>query len=402
MPSNVTVWHGSVSYRTVTLHITKAQVIIMTNTAEYVESTAQRPEEDATVGHKADANATPKRRHPLARYIIKRFFVCVLLVWGVGTITFFLTNVVPADPAAALISDKVAKSNPEIVAAIRHRMGLDQPLRVRYFIYFRNLLHGDLGTSSLTTNPVSRDLARAFPATLELSIIVFVLTVLISMFLGLLAAIHKKTLFDKIIQVFSLFSISMPGFWVAMIAFYIFFFRLHWFSGGGRLDSSLVPPPTVTGMYLVDSLLNDDPVAFMNSLSHIMLPALTLTFLNLGSLIRFCRQSAIEAEQSDYTLGARAKGLPFRVVTIRYVFRGASLPILNMTGLTFGALLSGAVLTETVFSWHGIGEYAYNAATSLDLNGIMGSGLLVGVIYIFINFFVDILCGILDPRVRVQ
>lgn len=343
-----------------------------------------------------------RRRHPLTIYIIKRFLICLLLVWGVGTITFLLTNVVPSDPAAAMISDKAARSNPQIVIAIRHRMGLDRPMYIRYFIYFRNLLHGDLGTSSLTTNPVSQDLARAFPATLELSLIVFILTVLISMFLGLLAAMHKRTLLDRIIQFFSLFSVSMPGFWAAMLAFYVFFFRMRWFSGGGRLDSSLVPPPTVTGMYLIDSLLNNDPIAFFNALSHIMLPALVLTFLNLGSLIRFCRQSAIESQQADYTLGAKAKGLPSRTVTFRYVFRGASLPILNMTGLTFGALLSGAVLTETVFSWHGIGEYAYNAAVSLDLNGIMGSGLLVGIVYIFINFLVDILCGVLDPRVRVQ
>lgn len=340
--------------------------------------------------------------HPLVRYIIKRFLISILLVWGVGTITFFLTNVIPSDAAAAMISDKAAKSNPEVVAAIRHRMGLDQPIGVRYFIYFRNLLHGDLGTSSLTTNPVSQDLKRAFPATLELALLVFFLTVLIGLFLGLLSAMHKRTLCDKITQIFALFSISMPTFWLAMLAFYLLFYKWHWFAGGGRLDSSLVPPPTVTGMYLIDSLLNDDPVAFDNALSHLMLPALVLTLLSVGSIIRFTRQSAIESSEAEYTLGARAKGLPERTVTWRYVFRGASLPILNMTGIMFGGLLSGAVMTETVFSWHGIGEYAYNAAVSLDLNGIMGSGLLVGVIYIFINFFVDVLCGLLDPRVRAQ
>lgn len=342
------------------------------------------------------------RRHPLARYILKRLGISVLLVWGVGTVTFFLSNVIPTDPAAAMISDKAAKSNPEIVAAIRHRMGLDQPLGVRYFIYFRNLFRGDLGTSSLTTNPVSQDLGRAFPATVELALVVFVMTVIIGVGLGLLAALNKKRLFDRITQLFALFSISMPAFWLAMLMFYVFFYKLHWFSGGGRLSSSLVPPPTVTGLYLIDSLLNDDPVAFFNALSHLMLPAITLTLLNVGSLIRFTRQSAIESQEADYTLGARAKGLPAHTVAFRYIFRGASLPILNMTGLTFSGLLSGAVLTETVFSWHGIGEYAYNAAVSLDLNGIMGSGLLVGVIYIFVNFFVDILCGVLDPRVRVQ
>ncbi len=340
--------------------------------------------------------------HPLMRYIIKRFLISILLVWGVGTITFFLTNVIPSDPAAAMISDKAAKSNPAVVAEIRHRMGLDQPIGIRYLIYFRNLLHGDLGTSSLTTNPVAQDLKRAFPATLELALLVFFLTVLIGLLLGLLSAMHKRTLFDKITQVFALFSISMPTFWLAMLAFYLLFYKWHWFAGGGRLDSSLVPPPTVTGMYLTDSLLDDDPVAFFNALSHVMLPALVLTFLSVGSIIRFTRQSAIESAESEYTLGARAKGLPERTVTWRYVFRGASLPILNMTGIMFGGLLSGAVMTETVFSWHGIGEYAYNAAVSLDLNGIMGSGLLVGVVYIFINFFVDVLCGLLDPRVRVQ
>jgi peptide/nickel transport system permease protein len=330
-----------------------------------------------------------------------RLAVSILLVWGVTAVTFVVTNLVPADPVSAVLGDQAA-SNPAIVAALRTEMGLDQPLIVQYWMYLTRLLTLDMGMSAQTRTPVAEDLARAFPATLELALFVLFFSTIIGVGLGMLAALRHQSSVDKAIRVLSLFGISLPVFWIAMLAYYIFFYELHWAPGYGRLDASMMPPGTITGMYTVDSLLAGRPDLFWNAVSHLILPAAVLTLFTIGTLIRFSRSAILDVSRQGYVQAARAKGLPGRVVAFRYILRGASLPILTMSGLTFGSLLSGAVLTESVFSWNGLGQYAYMAAISLDLQAIMGVGLLIGVVYIFTNFAVDLLCGLIDPRVRVQ
>ena len=354
----------------------------------------QAPVGDAAV-------ATPRRSHPLLRYISIRFLISILLVWGVTVVTFVVTNLVPTDPVSAVLGEQAA-NNPEIVAALRGEMGLDQPLLTQYWLYLTRLVHFDLGMSAQTRGPVAADLARAFPATLELALFVLFFSVLLGVGLGMLAALRHQSWLDKTIRVLSLFGISMPVFWIAMLAYYVLFYQLHWLPGSGRLDSALIPPPTVTGMYTVDSLIAGRFDLVTNAVSHLILPALVLTLFTIGTLIRFSRSAILDVSQQDYVQAARAKGLPNRIINFRYILRGASLPILTMSGLTFGSLLSGAVLTESVFSWNGLGQYAYKAAISLDLQAIMGVGLLIGVVYIFTNFAVDLLCGLIDPRVRVQ
>jgi peptide/nickel transport system permease protein len=219
--------------------------------------------------------------------------------------------------------------------------------------------------------------------------------------LGLIAALRHNRLSDQVIRVVSLLGISVPTFWLAVAVYFLFFFALHWAPGSGRLDPADTPPPTVTGLYTVDALLAGQPGVFLDALSHLVLPGLVLTLYTVGLLVRFARSAILDVLNQDYVRAARAKGLPPGRVVFRYVFRGALLPILTIVGLAFGSLLSGTVLTEQVFAWGGIGQYAFRAATALDLPAVLGVGLIVGVVYIATNFVIDVIYGVVDPRVRV-
>jgi peptide/nickel transport system permease protein len=347
------------------------------------------------------ARRTLPPAHPLARYIAVRLSVSVLLIFGVTLVTFILTNLVPADPAQAALGERAA-SDPEVVAAFRKAQGLDQPVVTQYLLYLTRLVHGDLGTSTQTHSPVTQDLAVAFPATAELALFVIVLSIILGVGLGLFAALRHNRFSDQLIRVLSLVGISIPTFWLALAVLYVFFYQLHWATGAGRLDPAAMAPPTVTGMYTVDALLAGQWATFLDALGHLVLPGTVLTLYTVGLLIRFSRSAVLDVLGQDYVLAAQAKGLNPAAVAFRYTLRGASLPILTIVGLAFGSLLSGTVLTEQVFGWGGIGQYAYRAATTLDLQAVMGVGLVVGIVYILTNFLIDVVYGIIDPRVRVQ
>ncbi|QDZ16894.1 ABC transporter permease [Humibacter ginsenosidimutans] len=342
-----------------------------------------------------------RRSHPLLRYLGIRFGISVLLLWGVTVITFVLANLVPANPAAAALGEKAA-SDPKVVQAFNEAHGFDKPVVVQYFIYLGNLLRGNLGTSTQTHNPVTEDLGVAFPATIELALFVIVFSIIIGLGLGLIAALRHNRFSDQIIRVFSLIGISIPTFWLAVAFFFVFFYLLGWAPGTGRLSPAATAPPHVTGMYTVDSLLAGQWDTFGDALSHLILPGAVLTLYTVGLLVRFTRSGVLDVLSQDYVKAARAKGLPAHTVVFRYILRGSLLPILTIVGLAFGSLLSGTVLTEQVFNWGGIGQYAYKAATTLDLPAIMGVGLIVGVVYIAINFVIDVVYGFIDPRVRVR
>lgn len=318
---------------------------------------------------------------------------------GVTLVTFILTNLVPGDPVAAALGQRAAE-DPAIVAQFRAQYGLDQPLVVQYFTYLGNLLHGDLGTSTTTHNPVASDLAKALPATLEIAIGAIVLSVIIGVVLGTVAAHRRGKASDHVLRVVSLAGLSVPTFWLALVLYYVFYFQLHIAPGSGRLSSDFTTPPTVTGMYTVDALLVGQLDTFLDAMAHLFLPVLVLTLYTVGLLTRFVRTAVLEVLDQDYVRAARAKGLPGRTVIWSYVLRGASIPILTVVGLAFGSLLSGTVLVEAIFAWPGIGSYAYQAASHLDLPGVMGVGLLIGVMYLLVNLVVDLLYGVLDPRVR--
>lgn len=335
------------------------------------------------------------------RYVAVRLGLTVLLMFGVTLVTFTLTNLVPSDPVQAALGEQAA-ANPEIVAKFRADQGLDQPLPVQYVTYLGNLVQGDLGTSTQTRQPVAKELAEAFPATIELAVSAIIFSALIGIGLGLWAAIRHRKFTDQVIRVVSLIGLSWPTFWLALVVYYLFFFLLGIFPGSGRLDPAAMPPPHVTGMYTFDSLLAGQWGTFWDAVNHLVLPASVLALYTIGLLTRFARSAVLEVLDMDYVKAAKAKGLPRRTVTFGYVLRAALVPIITVLGLAFGSLLSGTVLVEKVYSWHGIGEYSYAAATRLDLPAIMGVGLVVGIVYIGLNFLVDLLYGAIDPRVRVS
>lgn len=320
-----------------------------------------------------------RRRSPLVGYLLRRAGTSLLLLVGVTIVTFALTNLVPGDPVSAALGEG-ASQNPATREAFIKANGLDQPLFVQYF---------------------TSDLATAVPATIEIAIGAIIVSLAVSIVLGTLAAYRRGLVTDQVIRVVTLVGLSVPTFWLALVSFYVFFLELRIAPGSGRISPSITPPPRVTGLYTVDYLLNGDAVGFFDALAHLALPVMVLSLVTIGLLTRFIRTSVLEVLGSDYVRAARAKGLPAMRVILDYVLRGASLPILTVVGVAFGALLSGTVLVESVFAWPGLGTYAYNSAANLDLPGIMGVGLVVGVIYLLINFIVDLLYGVLDPRVRI-
>lgn len=343
----------------------------------------------------------PRAKSTLWRFLARRAVTSVILLFGVVLVTFGLTVLVPGDPVRAALGEG-ASSNPETVAAFREKYGLDRPIIERFFIYVGNLLRGDLGTSMTTGRSVSEDLARFVPATAEVAFYAIIVSLAVAVVLGTLAAYKRGKATDQIVRVVSLVGLSIPTFWMAILLYNLFFLNLHWVRGSGRISPTITPPPTVTGFYTVDYLLSGDPVGFFDAVSHLALPVLVLSLFTIAMLTRFVRTSVLEVLDADYARAAKAKGLSTPRVVFGYVLRGAALPILTLVGIAFGGLLSGTVLVEAVFAWPGLGTYAYNASKNLDLLAVTGVGLVVGVIYLVINFVVDALYGVLDPRVRLS
>ncbi|MEV5742863.1 ABC transporter permease [Microbispora rosea] len=340
-------------------------------------------------------------RSPLARFLVRRILTALLLAVGITLITFVLTNLVPGDPVAANLGQR-AVGDPAIVAQWRADHGLDRPLPQQYLMHLEGLLHGDLGTSQQSHRPVLDDLAESVPATLELAGAAILVSLILGVGFGVVAALRRDRLSDHVLRVLSLIGISVPTFWLALVAFYVFFFRLQVTPGSGRINPGMTPPPQVTGLYTVDALLSGRWDVFSSAVGHLAAPALVLALYTIGLLTRFTRSAVLEVLGQDYVRAARAKGLPGRVVLFRYVLRPALVPVITVAGLAFGSLLSGTVLVEAVFAWPGVGQYAYKSATTLDLPAVMGVGLVVGVVYLVINLVVDVLYGVIDPRVRVS
>src|SRR5882757_1181405 len=321
-------------------------------------------------------------RHPLARFLLRRTATAVLLALGVTLVTFVLTNLVPGDPAAANLGQR-AIGDPAIVAQWRHQNGLDKPLPVQYVTYLGNLLHGDLGESQQSHQAVLTDLSTAVPATLELAGAAIVVSLVVGVAFGVVAALRRDRFTDQLLRVVSLLGVSVPTFWLALLAFYVFFYRLGIAPGSGRIAPDLTAPPHVTGLYTVDAALAGQWPVFWSAVGHLVLPALVLTAYTVGLLTRFTRSAVLEVLGQDY-------------------IRAARVPVITVAGLAFGALLSGTVLVESIFAWPGLGAYAYRSATTLDLPAVMGVGLVVGIVYLTVNLVVDVLYGVIDPRVRVQ
>jgi peptide/nickel transport system permease protein len=336
----------------------------------------------------------------LVRFVLRRFAALVFLALGVTLVVFVLTQLVPSNAVATNLGEQAA-GDPAAVAAFKHHYGLDKPLPLRYLIYLDHLIHGDLGQSSLTHDAVTHDLGQFIPATAELAIFAVFLAAVFGITFGVWAALRRNRPTDHILRVTSLAGISMPTFWIALIALYIGFYRLGWFPGAERLDPGTDPPPHVTGLYTVDALLAGNFGLFAQALHHLVLPALVLAAFNVSLLTRFSRSAVLEVVGNDYVRAARAKGLSERVVIVRHVLRAALPSVVTILGLGFANVLTGAVLVEKIFSWPGIGQYAYEAAVNLDVPAIAGVSLFVAVVYVTINFIVDVLYGVIDPRIRI-
>ncbi len=323
------------------------------------------------------------------------------MLLGITLLSFVLSHAVPADPVTANLGEQAA-ADPQVVAAFRHEWGLDRPLPEQYAIYLWKLLHGNLGISISTRQPVILDLQQRFPATIELAIVAMTLSILVGIPLGILSAVKRDSLLDQVTRVGALVGVSMPVFWLGLVGLVVFYARLGWAPAPGRLSAILSAPPLVTGFLLIDSLLAGRTDAALDTLHHLVLPAAVLSTYNLGVLARLMRGSTLDVLSEDYVRTARAKGLDERAVMLRHAARNALIPVVTVIGLSFGRLLSGAVIIESVFAWPGLGLYAFRSATSLDFPAIMGVGIVIATVYIVANLLVDIAYAFIDPRIQVE
>jgi peptide/nickel transport system permease protein len=335
----------------------------------------------------------------MQRLIAQRLLMMFPLMVGMTLIAFIVSHTLPADPVGANLGQR-SMEDPAIVAAFRAQWGLDRPLPEQYVTYLRNLLQGNLGMSIRTHMPVADDLGRYLPASAELAIIATLVGTLIGIPFGVLSAVRRNQWVDHLVRAVSLLGVSSPVFWLGLVALYVFYFRLGWLPGPGRLDVGMQEPGHVTGMYTVDSLLTGDWAAFASSLRHLILPGVVLASVYLGLVTRMTRSSMLEVLSADYVRTARGKGLTPRAVIYRHALGNALIPTITVLGLAFGDVLAGTVLTETIFSWPGIGRYAYQSAVTLDFPAIMGVSLVIAGVFIAVNLATDLAYVLLDPRLR--
>ncbi|KIL40365.1 peptide ABC transporter permease [Gordoniibacillus kamchatkensis] len=333
----------------------------------------------------------------MRQMIAKRLVMLVLVAFGVTLITFFLSHIIPGDPARMLVGQR---ANEETLQQVRHQLGLDQPVWVQYFTYLKGLASGDLGTSIRTQQPVAHDLLTFFPATVELALCAFVIAIVVGVPLGVLSAVKKDTGWDHGARVFSIAGVSTPVFWSGLVMILIFYGYLGWFPSTGRLDLNIQPPASITGLYLLDSILTGNWPAFKNSLWHIVIPAVTLSYAQLAIITRQVRASMLEALGQEYIRTALANGISGPLLLFRYALRNALIPTVTVVGLSFGSLLGGAVVTETIFGWPGMGKYVVDSIANLDFPAIMGFTLVISIGYALINLIVDLTYYILDPQIK--
>lgn len=330
-------------------------------------------------------------------YVLKRLALFFVVIFGVVTVTFIISHIVPADPVGAILGENAPQ---ELVEKTERLLGLHLPLHQQYLQTLKGVATLDLGIALRTNNPVVTDLKKYFPATLELVIFAMIIAIILGITLGIIAAVKRNQWPDTLSRIFSLVGISMPAFWLGLLIILFFFYHLQLLPAGGRLDITLSPPPTVTGMYTIDSLLAGQIGKFWNALYHLLGPAIVLGWIQTAYIGRTTRSSMLEILNEEYIRTARVKGLPERTVILRHALKNASITVITMIGISVGYMLEGSVLTETVFGYPGLGRYSVNAFLALDLNAVIGSVTLIAVCFATSNLIVDLLYGFLDPRVR--
>jgi peptide/nickel transport system permease protein len=333
-----------------------------------------------------------------APLLVEKFLMLIVVLFGITVITFFVARVIPADPAHLAAG---VDATPEQVETMRRELGLDRPLPVQFWNYMKGLARGDLGRSLATRRPVIEDLKLFFPATLELAGIAIVVYVLVGIPMGVIAAVARGRPADYLVRIFSVASMGVPPFALGLLLQLIFSRWLGWFPLEGRLDAVIAPPPAITGLYTIDSLLAQDWATLKSSLVHLVLPVTTLALGRLAVAARFTRTSLLEVLSKDYVRTARAKGLARWVVIFRHAVPNALIPVVTVIGIQIGYLLGGTVLVELVFSWPGLGRYAVQSIFNFDFTSVIGVTLVIATGFVLTNIGVDAMYRVLDPRQRV-
>ncbi len=330
-------------------------------------------------------------------YVLKRLLYLVPVLLGVTLLVFVISHAIPGDPARMMAGQKASH---EAVENLRRSMGLDRPLPEQYATYLLGLLRGDLGFSIRNQRPVVEDLQDFFPATLELSLVSMLLCVSVGLPLGIISAVRRNRPIDHAARVFSVFGVSMPVFWLGLMLLLLFYRTLGWLPGSGRLDIHTDPPAQVTGLYLIDTLVEGSLGKFGDALRHILMPAFCLSYVYLAIITRIVRSSMISVMGLDFITTARANGISEAAIILKHCLKNSLIPTVTITGLSIGELLGGAILTETIFNWPGMGKYVVDSVNFLDFPAMMGFTLVVALAYVLINLAVDVLYAFLDPQIR--
>jgi len=332
----------------------------------------------------------------MRKYIVRRVFELVLVLFVVSIFAFFLIRLAPGDPAVVLAGEHATK---EILQEIREKWGLDKPLIVQYFIWLKSALKGDFGRSVRTGDSVLKELLYRFPNTFELSLFAMIIATVVGVFAGVVSAVKRKSFWDYLTMTVALFGVSMPVFWLGIMLMLIFGIWLHILPISGRMDV-YISVNRITNFLLIDSLITGNFEAFFNILKHLVLPGIALATIPMAFIARITRSSMLDVMSKDYVRTAKAKGLSEKSVILKHAFRNALIPIVTSVGTQFALLLAGAILTETVFAWPGLGRYIVGAVSARDYPVVQGSIIFVAFLVAIVNLFVDILYAYIDPRIR--
>lgn len=332
----------------------------------------------------------------MAKYIVKRLLLLIPVMIGVSIVVFVVMHLFTADPASAILGQHASADQ---IKALQETLGLNKPIYTQYWDFFSHAVRGDLGLSLFSKTSVIKELLARFPATVELAVASMLFAIVFGLTVGVVSAVKKNTIFDYAGMMSALVGVSMPIFWLGLVLILVFSLILHWLPVAGRIDLGL-EPTRITGLYLLDSLLTGNFTAFYSALSHIVLPSVALGSYSTAIIARMTRATMLESINQDYVRTARAKGLFERPVILSHALRNALIPVVTVVGLQFGALLGGAVLTETVFAWPGIGSYTVSAILNSDYPVVQGAVLFIAVIFVVVNLIVDVIYALVDPRIK--
>ncbi|HEY9905246.1 MAG TPA: ABC transporter permease [Candidatus Sericytochromatia bacterium] len=336
----------------------------------------------------------------MARYIARRLLNLIPVLLGITLLVFVFLHLIPGDPAVVMAGER---ATPDQVAALREQLGLNKPLPLQYLVFLGNLLRFNFGTSIITGVPIAEEIRIRWPATFELSVAAMLVAVILGIPAGVLAAVRKNSAVDNLTMSGSLVGVSLPVYWLGLLLVYLFAVNLHWLPPSGRLSIDAgFNFKSITGFYVLDALLQGNFRVLKDVLAHLVLPALTLGTIPLAILARITRSAMLEVLSQDYIRTARAKGLLERWVIFKHALKNALLPVVTIIGLQFGTLLGGAILTETIFSWPGIGSWIYEGILSRDYPVVQGGVVFVAIAFVLINLLVDLSYAFLDPRIQYQ